>query len=98
MQQKVRLIKAVKTKYPHLSNRQIKDLVAHKRIRVADREASLPMWVNQDDSIAAQEDFLGTELEPNPHVRCQLIQESEHYYFLSKEAHVHSVAHRFQEK
>lgn len=96
--QKTRIVSFIKSKYPHLSQKQIKNIILLKKILINDRPARQHDWVDDGDLVSLDPICLKGKLQPNSHLDCHLIAKTKEYIFLNKGPFVHSVAHNWSEK
>jgi len=89
---KIRLQKAIKNSFPHLSQKVIKELLRNKLVKVNDRVAKEHDKVEEGVVVSIPEQYSVNELKPNPDVNCQLIKTTDDYIFFDKGAGIHSVA------
>lgn len=92
----MRLLKAVKIRYPGLSLRQIRELIAAGKVSVNGKIAKERALAADGDDIAVL-CVRQTALAPNADVACRLVKKTRDFVFLEKSAGVHSVAHGFDE-
>lgn len=94
---RIRILTAVKRKYPHLSQKQIKKLLREKRVLFNGRPARRHGWVASPDKVIIPKKYLKRKLSPDAGVACRLIKKTKHYILFEKRPFVHSVAHDFSE-
>lgn len=92
----MRLLKAVKIRYPRISLRQIRELIAAGKVLVNGKTAKERSLVTEDADIAVTGKRLAT-LTPSPDAACHILKKTRDYLFLEKPPDVHSVAHDFEE-
>lgn len=93
----MRLSKAIKQKYPHLSLSVIRELLQSGKVRVNGQVAHQHDTSSPEDEISIEADSLRDTLHPNPEVNCQLVQMDDDFVFFDKGIGVPSVAHKFTE-
>lgn len=96
-QSKIRIQRALKDKYPYLSQKQIKKFLADNRVRINGHVAKTHTWVVGADDISISDKYLIQKLAPNEKVDCQLIKKTRDFIVFNKGPFVHSVAHDFDE-
>jgi 23S rRNA-/tRNA-specific pseudouridylate synthase len=89
---KIRILKAIKTKHPQLSQATIKHLLENGRILVNGKPTHLHAWVTEQDKLIVPTEYLAQKLTPRSTIDCKLINQTKDYIFFYKGPHVHSVA------
>src|SRR3989339_569123 len=94
---KQRILSVIKARYPHLSQKNIRELLSQKKISVGKRVAKVNDCVGESDLIVMPDECLRRELVANPRVDCRLIKKTKEYIFFEKKERVHSVAQNYVE-
>lgn len=89
---KIRIVKAVKQRFPNFSLKQIRDLITNNNIRINNRTAKPNQFVSEGANITIDQEILNQKLAPNPTVKCQLIKKTKDYILFYKPSLLHSVA------
>ncbi len=93
----MRLIEALKQNFPHLSQKQMRDLIKAKQVLWRGRAAKISDDIARPDELSIPATFLQTALQPNPDLQIQILFEDEDFLFVEKPANMHSVAQSFAE-
>ena len=93
----MRLIEALKIKFPHLSQKQMRDLIKSKNVMWRGRAAKISDTVANPQELSIPESLLQTQLQPNPNLKIEILFEDADFLFVEKPAGIHSVAQSFDE-
>lgn len=93
---RIRLITALRKKFPDVSRMRAQKLALDGDVLVNGKSAKPNAWVLESDVITIQS-AQPMSLKPNPDVACRLIGSDRDYLFLEKSNGVHSVAHDLSE-
>lgn len=94
----MRLLKIIKQKYPHLSQKQIKNLLSDGLVLVNGQKAKVTTHFEDEDVLEIPPQFLQSVLEAQAGISCKMMFEHDDYYFLHKDVNIHSVAQSFWDK
>lgn len=91
----MKLLKAVRTRFPSLSQKQARELLRNKQIKINGRVAKISDLISVADEIQIPTEFLQNELKPNPDLNITLLKETDDFLFIDKPHRLHSVAQSF---
>jgi len=95
---KLRVSKAIKLQYPHLSQKIIKKLIGDGSVKIGEKVVKIHAQVGPDAQITIPLEYQKSVLSPNENVSCKLIKSTPDFIFFNKGHKVHSVAQSFFEK
>lgn len=93
----MRLLEALKIQFPHLSQKQKRDLIKHKQILWRGHPAKLSDDITHPHELSVPQKYQNTALKPNPEISIHILFEDDLFMFVNKPQNLHSVAVSFSD-